>query len=256
MIFKTRPNIKKQFDLEYNFNIKNLIVSGSSFTYNNSDQDACTWPYYLRDVGGFSTVYDTSMPGAGNYHVSNSLQWAIENTQVNLDDSLVIVMWSLPTMDDYICPYSNSSTRYPFSFKYSDSVLSGITGGTDANNKGNTNEAFKEFSLTKTYESRAIENYLYILSLWNYLTVNNYKFLFLNGMNFSLPARAITFDIKKYLSTTIKKNLDKMFPNIITPYEFALRNDFLGEDGFHPSPDGHLEWTKQVLLPKLQAIIN
>jgi lysophospholipase L1-like esterase len=49
--------------------------------------------------------------------------------------------------------------------------------------------------------------------------------------------------------------MDKMFTKIVTPYEFAVKNDMLADDDFHPSPDGHLNWTREVLLPKLQTII-
>ena len=115
MIFKTRPGIKKQFDTVHDFGIKNLIVSGCSFTYNNHETSASTWPYYLKDLGGFDQVLDCSMPGAGNYHIASSLQWAIEMQNPDPTNSLVIVMWSGNDRDDYICPQS-IITDYPFKF--------------------------------------------------------------------------------------------------------------------------------------------
>jgi hypothetical protein len=107
MIFKVRPNIKKQFDTVHNFDIKNLIVGGCSFTYNNHETSAVTWPYYLRDLGGFEQVLDCSLPGAGNSHIADSLQWALEVDRPEPADSLVIVMWSGCDRDDYICPEEN-----------------------------------------------------------------------------------------------------------------------------------------------------
>ena len=44
-----------------------------------------------------------------------------------------------------------------------------------------------------------------------------------------------------------------MMENIIDPYTWALKHHFLWTDDFHPSPDGHLNWTKYVLLPHLQS---
>ncbi len=44
-----------------------------------------------------------------------------------------------------------------------------------------------------------------------------------------------------------------MIENIIDPYTWALKNDLLWTDDFHPSPDGHFSWTKYVLLPHLQS---
>ena len=179
MIFKTRPNIKKQFDTIHNFGFTNLIVSGCSYVYNNHESSAVTWPYYLRDMGGFDQVLDTSLPGAGNYHIASSLQWAIEMETPEVDKSLVIVMWSGHDRDDYICPISNISDDYPVKFKYSNTVLTGITGGSSPAVKGNTYNGLKQLALTKTHESRAIENYLCIRGMWSFLTAAGYKFIFL-----------------------------------------------------------------------------
>jgi hypothetical protein len=250
MIFKVRPGIKKQFDTVHNFGVKNLIVSGCSFTYNNHESAAVTWPYYLKDLGNFTEVLDCSLPGAGNGHISNSLQWALENTPTN--DSLIVVMWSGNDRDDYISPRSNIN-NYPFQFHYSKNTVTGITGGSDDQSKGNTICGFKEFAQTKTPESRAIENYLYILGLWNYLTVNKYKFVFLDYIDRSLPSRTKDFEIQEYLPETAKTKLDSMITQMPTPYEWAIKNNLLISDDFHPSPDGHLDWTKQVLLPYLQT---
>lgn len=252
MSFKVR-NIKKQFDIIHNFGFKNLIVSGCSFTYNNHDTAAVTWPYYLRDLGNFEQVYDCSMPGAGNHHISNTLQWALDNNNLDPKESLVIVMWSGNDRDDYICPDSNIS-GYPFRVKYSNTVSSGITGGLDVKANGNTVKGLKNFSLCKDYESRSIENYLFIRSLWNFLTVNGYQFIFLDYLDRNLISRTLDFDIRKYLPDTIKQKFNQMMTPITDPYEWAIRHNLLTDDDFHPSPDGHLSWTKKILVPELIKI--
>lgn len=253
MVFKTRPNIKKQFNTEYNFGIKNLIVSGCSFTYNNHETAAVSWPYYLRDIGGFQEVLDCSLPGAGNYHISNSLQWAIEIDRPDPTNSLVIVMWSGNDRDDYVCPEKNSRP-YPFKFNYTDNVISGFN-STQTGDGGNTKNGLLDLSKTKTLESRAIENYLCISSLWNFLQNKGYKFLFLDYLDRSLPSRTEDFDIKDYLPSSIKTKLDSMITPVMTPHNWAIKYNLLTDDDFHPSADGHLNWTREVLLPKLQEII-
>jgi len=253
MTFKVR-NIKKQFDTVHNFGLKNLIVSGCSFTYNNHETSAVTWPYYLRDIGGFDQVLDCSLPGGGNYHIANSLQWALEVDRPAPEDSLVVVMWSGCDRDDYICPTSNDNNSYPFTFKYSESVISGISGGAMGN--GNIKSGLKELGQTKTLESRSIENYLLINGLWHYLTSCGYKFIFLNFLDGNLPSRTYHFDITKYLPTTIKNQYNLMLTKITDPHTFAVKHDLLCNDDFHPSPNGHLEWTRKILLPKLQTIIT
>ena len=145
MIFHQRPGIQKQFETVFDFNIKNLIVSGCSFTHNNSMSASVTWPYYLRDLGGFENVLDTSLPGAGNYHISNSLIWALESESTDPKQSLVIVMWSGNDRDDWITPVSNIN-QYPFEFKYSDNVMSAIAGGgASAEGRVNTKQSHKDF---------------------------------------------------------------------------------------------------------------
>ena len=251
MIFKTRPGINKQFEIAYDFGIKNLIVSGCSFTYNNHESAATTWPYYLKDIGGFDHVLDCSMPGAGNYHISNSLIWGLENDRPDPKNSLVIVMWSGNDRNDFICPVSQDNGSYPFRFNYSENTISGITGGSYRDDQGNTNDLFRQFSLLKTSESRAIENYLQILNTWHYLKSSGFKFMFLEFLNSNLPSRTSHFDIKQYLPVNISKKLHSMMENITDPYTWALKNNLLTDDDFHPSPDGHLSWTQNVLFPYL-----
>jgi len=248
MIFKTR-NIKKQFDTVYDFELKNLIISGSSFAYNNHESAAVAWPYYLRDLGGFEQVLDTSMPGSGNQHIFNSLQWAIENDQPDPRKSLIIVQWSVNTHDDYICPEATANKTYPASFNYSKSVVSGTTGG--INGKGNAPTELKNLALTKNSESRAIENYLYISGLFNFLTSQQYKFIFLSSPATVFLQRVNEFKIEKFLPKHINNNLNRMYSSMTSVAEWAVKHDLLSDDEIHPSPDGHLEWTKKVLLPYL-----
>lgn len=253
MIFKTRPGIKKQFDTDHDFGIANLIVSGCSFSFNNHESCAVTWPYYLRDIGGFKEVFDCSLPGAGNYHISNALIWALENDRLDAKNSLVIVMWSGNDRDDHICPTALEIESYPFRFDYSAKTMSGITGGSHLEALGNTVNKFKEFTVSKSRESRAIENYLYIIDTWHYLKSSGFKFIFLEFLTGDLPSRTCHFDIKKYLPTHLANKLSTMIENIADPYAWALKNDLLNHaDNFHPSPQGHLSWTKNVLLPHMR----
>jgi hypothetical protein len=250
MVFKTRPKIKKQFDTVYNFGIKNLVVSGCSFTYNNSDEHLCTWPYYLRDLGGFEQVLDCSMPGAGNYHIANTLQWALEINQPDPDNSLVIVMWSGFDRDDYVSPISNDSNVYPFKFYYDKHTISGITGGSDGTGRGNTISGLDELAKTKNQKSRTIEHYLTINSLQAYLINNGYQFIFLNFIDRQY-AISPNFDIVAYLPKKLKSKFLKMFTEIDTLWSYAVRYDLFEDDQFHPDPDAHLEWTRNILLPAL-----
>jgi hypothetical protein len=257
MIFRTL-NIEKRLDVIYNFGIKNLIVSGCSFTFNNSLHSSVTWPYYLRDLGGFETVYDTSLPGAGNYHIAGSLQLALELDTFDPEESLVIVMWSGNDRDDYLCPDSNYNTEFPYpcEFRYSKNVITGITGGANPDSRGNTKQGLRELANTKTPESRAYENYLLTVGLKNYLENNSYRYLFLDYIDRTLPSRTWDFPIEQHLPKQLAEKYKSSKADIVSPNTFALKNNMCHLDDFHPSPNGHLEWTKQILIPHLKTTIG
>lgn len=255
MTFKTRAGISKEFDTIFDFGIKNLVVSGCSFTYNNHDTAAVTWPYCLRDLGGFEQVFDTSMPGVGNYHIANSLIWSLELEPMDTRDSLVIVMWSGNDRDDYITPSSNIN-HYPFEYRYTADVMSAMAGAANTRARGNTKRSAREFFAVKTPESKAVENYLYIAQTWNYLQNQGYRTVFLNYLDPAIPSRTSHFDIRPYLPARLQKNLDHMMSDIQDPYSFSIRRDLLWDDDLHPSPDGHLSWTREVLVPQLKQILK
>jgi len=243
-LFKIRK-IKKQFDIVDRVGYSNLIVSGCSSTFNNHETSAASWPYYLRDIGGFDKVQDCSMPGAGNNHIANSLQWCIENESPDPKNSLVVVMWSGNDRDDYVMPSSNDNKEYPFHFNYSKDVVSGITGGSAKWNKGN----LKEYRVPKSKESRAIENYLLVNSMYHYLKSKGFTFVFLKISN--EMAQINHFDITPYLPKNIQQTYKRMFTNLTDLYEWAVRHDFLEEDDLHCNIHGHLDWTRKVLHPYL-----
>ncbi len=253
-VFKTRPALARKYDTVYNFFTGKLIVSGCSFTHNHSDTIMMSWPYFLRDLGGFEEVLDCSIPGAGNSHISDALVWGIEMDQPVPENSLVIVMWSGCDRDDYICPASNIRPKTLASFNYTEDVMSGQTGGSHESVRTNilTGDTFKQFTSTKNNNSRAIENYLTIAKTWHYLKSKNYKFVFLNFLDSSLPSKTQHFNIKKYLPDHLSKSLDRMMLDVVDPYTWAVDNNLLADDNYHPTAESHFSWTKKILLPKLQ----
>jgi hypothetical protein len=250
---KTR-SISKQFATETDLAYKNLVVSGCSFTYNNSETSAVTWPYYLRDLAGIDQVYDCSLPGAGNYHICYSTIWSLETTNFNPTDTLVIVMWSGHNRDDAIIS-ADSLNKLPMSFNYTNSVVTGISGGNHPESKNNAeNRPIKDLDQIKSIKSRTIENYLYVATLYHYLLQKQYKFLFLDYLDRSILNRGYDFEIRDYLNDNLKSKYNVMIEyGIENLYRFAIKNDLLHTDDFHPSPDGHLKWTREHLLPFLKS---
>jgi hypothetical protein len=201
-------------------------------------------------------VYDTSLPGCGNYHIASSLQLALELEPLDPKESLVIVMWSGNDRDDYLCPDSNDNGEYPCEFRYSKNVITGITGGSNPISIGNTKQGLRALADTKTLESRAYENYLLTIGLKNYLENNEYGYIFLDYIDRSLPSRTWDFPIEKHLPKSLAEKYKNSKTNIVSPNTFALKNDLCHLDDFHPSPNGHLAWTRQVLIPHLKTLFG
>lgn len=252
--------MRRTLEIEHNFNLKNLIVSGCSFTENSSDDHSVAWPYHLRDLGGFDQVITTALSGAGNYHISTSLQWVIENQRPNPSESLVIVMWSGNDRDDIIVNSDFikedyfSESRFSPKFNFLKNVGTGLTGGKSGGSNLKMN-FFKDIDYIKSRKSRAVENYLFVSGLWHYLNSTNYKFVFLNYLDIKLPNRTKDFDITEHLPKSLIKKYHSFFLNVPNIYSWCLEKNLLWSDDFHPSPEGHLDWTRNALLPSLKSIL-
>jgi hypothetical protein len=241
-------NIKKTFDPVYNLRYKNLIVGGCSFTYNNSDQHICTWPYYLKDYGNFQNVYDFSLVGGGNTHTFNALIYGLENTPNILDDSLIIIQIAGFDRDEYIVA-PEALNDYPFSYFYESNAAAGITGGESIANFKNK-DSIEYVKNIKNYQCRSIENFTRLLALNSYLTVINSKFMFFEYRDYSLPGRDKNFDIRKYLPTQLSNKYESIVSTIpMNFYKFCVTYGLLEDDDFHPSREGHRRWTLEHLLP-------
>lgn len=225
----------KVFDVINDLKYKNLVVGGCSFTYNISDTDSSSWPYYLRDKCGFNNVYDCSVEGAGNYQILTSVMYGLETHNLIPDETLVVIMWSGYERDSIIVPLEQKSINEPI-YYYNNKIISVNT--TRISNK-------------KNKFSRALENYIYVNSLWNYLQNQKYQCIFLNFVDPTIPNRGHTFNVVDFLPNNLKKKFLNMFIDIENFYVYCIKNNQLQQDDFHPTMQGHLDWTHQVLAPSL-----
>lgn len=231
---KTRC-IPKTFDTIEYLGYQNLLVGGCSFTYNINDHHCSHWPYYVRDLGGFAEVYDCSMPGAGNQQISTSIEWALETNNFDPTDTMIIVMWSGHTRSGYL---TSAMSKEEFQYSYAPNIWYQLL---------STN------TQTSMRSVQAMENYLYVLNLKTYLTQQKYPHVFLDFLDYSLPNRGASFDIVKHLPSKLSKKYQSWFAPIDSIYRYCVRNSMLSNDDFHPSTDGNLAWTREVLMPWLAA---
>lgn len=212
--------------------------------WNNSEQDLCSWPYYLRDRAGFDEVYDASQSGAGSNHIFNSIVNEVEtNPDVSAQKTLIVVMWSNLTRTDVIAP--NSVTRpwhhmsnYDFDENFSTLSIFNTTSGSSILDK-----LCADYKKIIPFTAQVYESVLKILALYSYLQNKNFNFIFTTWQD---PSPEL--DILKH------KDLKKKVLNLLSPIELLLphasRFNMIGPCG-HPTPDGYLSWTMNCLIPYL-----
>lgn len=231
MIAKVR-NLNRQFPQKYRSNFKNLLVSGCSYVWNNSSECSVTWPYYLRDIAGFEEVYDCSQSGGGPSHVFNSIINEIE-TNENLDpaNTLIIIMWPQLSRVDTIARQDitrpwHSISNYNFNETYG--TLSLFLQNDD---NSSLSQLCREYH--KHVDGSVYENMIKVAALNSYLRDKNFTKVFLSW--------------KSPLSTELIKYLDP----IEHLDDFTQLNRMRVPNDGHPTPDAHLRWTREHLIPYL-----
>lgn len=243
--------IKRNFESVIDFGFKNLVVSGCSFTYTKSEVTMpTTWPYYFRDLTSIDKVFSCAIPGAGNYLISQSVIWGLENKKLPPEQTLVIVLWSGHDREDEIFSSNAIDSSSNYVYKFTDNVCHGLPGGNNRNGDGNTCWfGYRDIHKFKSLESRSVENAIWKIGLKRYLDALGYQSIFANYVEPSFPNRTKNFDITNFLPEPIKTTYISIMDPVQDMYSFCLKKMLLSDDDFHPSPDGHLAWTQDVLLP-------
>ena len=233
-------NLSRTFSATHTSKFENLLVSGCSFTFNNSDVDICSWPYYLRDLVNFTNVKDCSQSGAGSNHIFNSVINEIETDSViNNENTFVIVAWSGLTRTDVIA--NNDLTKkwhhmsnYKFDSNYSTlSIFNSVDGSTSLDN------LCKLYKTLVDVDAQILESAIKIIALKNYLTNKKLNHVFVQYQNLSSEL--------DHLNLQIKSQTENCFDNIKPIGDNATEFELDG----HPTPNAYLSWTKQCLIPYL-----
>ena len=227
---------------------KNLLVSGCSFTYNNSNKHIVTWPYYLRDLANFEQVIDCSQSGAGNGHIFNSIINEIEtNKNINPTNTLIIIMLSGFSRTDVIASVDFSNQWHgPDSFKFNDkfATLSIMADPADPN-EPNIVELCKKYKRVVDIDAQVLESCFRVLALDGYLKSKGFNYIL-------TPWKDIR---NECIDSNLIDSIGKILHPIKCLGEYATRSNQLEPDG-HPSPDAHLHWTKDYLIPYLTTNFN
>jgi len=202
-----------------------------------------TWPVYTRDLLGMSDIYDCSCPGAGNKHIHDSVMYALE-TNINLTpaNTFIVIMWSGYGRDDVMIDKSWLKSDSPCRYDYTGEVSLGLTGGILG--QGNLLCSLDVLKRVKSNKSRAIENFLLILSLKSYLQKRGFEFVF---TEFSSDLKEYEISVKENLDSLLINKWQDLIGDIETLGEYAWET----VDGSHPSPKCHWAWSKNILIPRI-----
>ena len=247
---KTRPNIacwNPQFTPTKFSKFPNLLVSGCSYSYNTSESEIITWPYYLKFLLDFEEVYDCSQSGAGNNHIFNSIINEVEtNNNINQSNTLIIIVWSGMSRSDTIADTTISNPWHPMSNYNFNSNFSTLSLFKQLkSNKTELEKLCRQYELLISPYAQAYESCLKIIALHYYLTAKSYNFIF-------LPWEKFTYELLDF-NDIIPNITQSLMEQSLSVGEFAeLHNMRIPGDG-HPTTEAHLQWANKHLVPLLES---
>ena len=233
-------------------------MNGCSYTWNHSEFTAVTWPYYLQDMANFDQVYDCSQAGSGNTHIFCSTINEIETNQnISPANTLVIINWSgLERIDvisqknvDAVTNKTNSAYNFYLKNRYCyfDDFITLPFYRPFESPKTLLDELVLQYYKVVGTNGQVITSITQILALWEYLKNKGYTVIFL------------------YYETSLKKQLTLMntalsnaviskIANIESLGAYANRKSLRIPGDGHPTPDAHLNWTREHLMPYLESL--
>ena len=229
--------------------LSKLLVSGCSYTWNNSEEHACTWPYYLQDALGFQQVLDCSQCGSGPDLAFNSvINEVLINKNISADDTLISVMWSglertdvITSFDDKVKDYHPMSL-YAFNEQYCNLTLfSNINDPDD-----NYSKLAMMYKKTIPFAAQAYQSLLKMIALAALLDHMKFNYVFMTWK---------PIDKQYMLENHIPENIIDIALSLMVPIkiidEYADQHDMRIPNDGHPSADCHIHWTKVHLVPGL-----
>ncbi len=237
-------SLDKAFPAEFNTQFKNLLVSGCSFTFNNSEKHVCAWPYTLCNLANFENVYDCSQSGAGTNHIFNSIVNEVETSTLDLADTLIIVMWSGLTRTDVIATSDITRKWHDMSNYDFDKGFSTLSLFNESHGDTVVDDLCKIYKRVVSVDAQVYESALKILALDSYLSQKGANFIFLTGWDLS--------DDLQYINSELVSKVKGTFTPLHILFDYARETKQI-EYG-HPNPEAHLGWTKKFLLPYVKSL--
>jgi hypothetical protein len=256
MIAKVR-HIAPQLLNTHNSEFKKLLVNGCSYTWNNSESTAVTWPYYLKDMASFDLVYDCSQAGSGNTHIFCSTINEIETNQnISPSDTLIIINWSGLERIDAISQknvdafMNKKNVAYDFYLKnrycYFDDFITLSFYRPFHRPETLFDELVSQYYKLVGTDGQVIASITQILALSEYLKNKGYTAIFLYYET----------SLKKQLAlinTALSNAVISKIVDIESIGKYANDKSLRIPGDGHPTPDAHLNWTREHLIPYLES---
>lgn len=223
-------NWDRILDQHYSIPQRILLTSGCSFTSSTLQLEGpASWPGFVKDRCGMDHVVDYSFPGAGNEYIGDSILYHLNSTD-NVDDYFVAVMWS------------------------------GLDRQSIKTNLGGQPLLGNITYTTKQRQDCAQASADKVLEVYNYLVSRSIPFVFTFYANVLFPPyfpkRDTTPNFEGHVDNATLSAIQALawVPNVSEQFlfEYALITGDLDQgDGFHPTRDGNLAWTDNILLRAL-----
>jgi hypothetical protein len=247
--------------------IKNLVVSGCSFT---NDYAGKTWPNYIQEHFAIDRLINLSFPGAGNYYISESIIQFLLESNLDVNETLVMVMWSGLVRKD-VCVskefFDMLDHKYKETLSGQHYVFSGGRVGPWAMHSSPENILLKPLfdNIYKVSDEKSLahESLSNIVKTQQFLEKYNYQHNFMSFVNYwqSVPdylGRSDDFSMTFYNGTDpllsqlnnnwIWADVDK---NCI--FEYAKKFNALCSDNFHPTELGQKLFAQDIIIPAIQG---
>jgi len=247
---------------------KTLIVSGCSYTENSG-----SWAYVLASKYNLELV-NLAVPGVGNRHILFSLLSYLTKNNVDPETTLIGIMWSHPMRRHQIIEFNSSyadTSIYKYEYDQYNRAVTNIDfyGKLDMSHPLVREEVYKNTVVLSNYNRSAhtFETWTYVESTIAYLLANKFIFfqtIFLDYLNGSdlikhnsewTPQHEYyyTAELARIGLTQNKVNwLDLRHEQYLGEYAYFTKK--LASDNMHPNQDCHLQWTTEILIPKLKEM--
>jgi len=239
--------------------IKNLIVSGCSFTANPN-----SWATVLAKHYDLNLI-NLAKDGAGNRHIANSIILYLEQNSINLDDTLIIFMWSGLYRRDWIKDFN---IKYEYlntvNYRYTKTTSLAMPYDMLKNSKLGVSKNTSQFEIDlldvaygDNFDSRILDSWLAINHLNCYLKNNGYRYYQTNFFNPTIDLNGCTFKGTNYKildNVNVPFNFDNFIDFVDDEYlgNYAVKNNLiLSKLDWHPTKVGYQKWTEELLIKKL-----